>query len=64
MHSNPDYFLNHYDTSRVAETPTDLGITGYPLVIDTSVRLSRLPVVSIGKIYRPSSAAKTRSGSR
>lgn len=48
--ANPDYFLNHYDTSRVAETPKDLGATGYPLVIDTSTRLSRLPVVSIAKI--------------
>src|SRR4029079_11127738 len=48
--ANPDYFLNHYDTSRVAETPKDLGVTGYPLVIDTSTRLSRLPVVSIAKI--------------
>lgn len=47
--ANPDYFLNHYDTSRVAETPKDLGATGYPLVIDTSARLSRLPVVSIAK---------------
>ena len=48
--ANADYFLNHYDTSRVAETPEDLGVTGYPLVIDTSTRLSRLPVVSIAKI--------------
>lgn len=48
--ANPDYFLNHYDTSRVAETPKGLGVTGYPLVIDTSTRLSRLPVVSIAKV--------------
>ncbi|GAA1299509.1 enoyl-CoA hydratase/isomerase family protein [Pseudonocardia xinjiangensis] len=48
--ANPDYFLNHYDTSRVAETPTGLGVTGYPLVIDAGTRLSRLPVVSIAKI--------------
>jgi enoyl-CoA hydratase/carnithine racemase len=48
--ANPDYFLNHYDTSRVAETPRGLGVTGYPLVIDASTRLSRLPVVSIAKI--------------
>jgi enoyl-CoA hydratase/carnithine racemase len=48
--ANPDYFLNHYDTSRVADTPKDIGVTGYPLVIDTNVRLSRLPVVSIAKI--------------
>jgi enoyl-CoA hydratase/carnithine racemase len=48
--ANPDFFLDHYDTSRVAETPKDLGVTGYPLVIDISIRLSRLPVVSIAKI--------------
>ena len=48
--ANPDYFLNHYDTSRVAETPPDLGVTGYPLVIDINVRLSRLAVVSIAKV--------------
>lgn len=39
--ANPDYFLNHYDTSRVAETPKELGASGYPLLIDASTRLSR-----------------------
>jgi enoyl-CoA hydratase/carnithine racemase len=34
----------------VAETPKGLGVTGFPLVIDTSTRLSRLPVVSIAKV--------------
>ncbi|MBU8828822.1 enoyl-CoA hydratase/isomerase family protein [Mycolicibacterium goodii] len=48
--ANPDYFLNHYDTSRVAETPKDVGVTGYPLTIDTSIRLARLPVATIAKI--------------
>jgi enoyl-CoA hydratase/carnithine racemase len=48
--ANPDYFLNHYDTSRVAETPKGPGVSGYPLVIDISTRLSRLPVVSIAKV--------------
>ena len=48
--ANPDYFLNHYDTSRVAETPKEVGVTGYPLVIDINIRLSRMPVVSIAKI--------------
>lgn len=48
--ASPDYFLNHYDTSRVAETPTQVGASGYPLVIDASTRLSRLPVASIAKI--------------
>jgi enoyl-CoA hydratase/carnithine racemase len=48
--ANPDYFLNHYDTSRVSETPKGTGATGYPLLIDAGTRLSRLPVVSIAKI--------------
>lgn len=48
--TNPDFFLNHYDTSRVADTPKDVGVTGYPLTIDTSVRLARLPVATIAKI--------------
>jgi enoyl-CoA hydratase/carnithine racemase len=48
--ADPDYFLNHYDTSRVAETPKNVGVTGYPLVIDVSTRLSNVPVVSIAKI--------------
>jgi enoyl-CoA hydratase/carnithine racemase len=48
--ANPEYFLNHYDTSRVAETPKALGESGYPLLIDAGTRLSRLPVVSIAKI--------------
>jgi enoyl-CoA hydratase/carnithine racemase len=48
--ANPNYFLSHYDTSRVAETPKDLGVTGYPPAIDINIRLSRMPVVSIAKI--------------
>jgi len=48
--ANPDYFLNHYDTSRVAETPKGKGASGYPLMVDTSSRLSHLPVASVAKI--------------
>ncbi|WP_256216070.1 hypothetical protein [Streptomyces sp. Ag109_O5-10] len=48
--ANCDYFLNHYDTSRVAETPKELGAGGHPLLIDASTRLSRLPVVSVAKV--------------
>jgi enoyl-CoA hydratase/carnithine racemase len=48
--ANCDYFLNHYDTSRVAETPKELGASGHPLLIDASTRLSRLPVVSVAKV--------------
>ncbi|WP_210570761.1 enoyl-CoA hydratase/isomerase family protein [Streptomyces sp. GESEQ-4] len=48
--ANSEYFLNHFDTSRVAETPKELGATGHPLLIDASTRLSRLPIVSIAKV--------------
>ncbi|MDX3074057.1 enoyl-CoA hydratase/isomerase family protein [Streptomyces sp. MI02-7b] len=48
--ANSEYFLNHYDTSRVTETPKELGASGYPLLIDATTRLSRLPVVSIAKV--------------
>ena len=48
--ANPDYFLNHYETSRVADTPKSLGVSGFPLTIDTSTRLAHLPVASIAKI--------------
>jgi enoyl-CoA hydratase/carnithine racemase len=48
--ADPDFFLNHYDTSRVAETPKGVGPSGYPLPVDISSRLSRLPVASIAKI--------------
>jgi enoyl-CoA hydratase/carnithine racemase len=48
--ANPDYFLSHYDTARVAETPKGLGPSGLPLSIDVSSRLSTLPVASIAKV--------------
>ncbi|WP_235002224.1 hypothetical protein [Actinacidiphila paucisporea] len=42
--ANPDYFLNHYDTSRVAETPKEAGASGYPLLIDASTRPGGRPL--------------------
>jgi enoyl-CoA hydratase/carnithine racemase len=48
--ANCDYVLNHYDTSRVTETPKERGASGHPLLIDASTRLSRLPVVSVAKV--------------
>ncbi|WP_431946741.1 enoyl-CoA hydratase/isomerase family protein [Actinacidiphila sp. bgisy167] len=48
--ANPEYFLNHYDTSRISETPKEAGAGSYPLLIDATARLSRLPVVSIAKV--------------
>src|SRR5271170_1014635 len=48
--AHPDFFINHYDVSRAAETPVAPGPTGLPAFIDTTVRLAAVPVVTIGKI--------------
>src|SRR5271168_4291978 len=47
---DPDFFINHYDVSRAAETPVDLGPTGLPTWIDTATRLATTSVVTIAKI--------------
>jgi enoyl-CoA hydratase/carnithine racemase len=47
---NPDFFINHYDVSRAAETPVAPGPTGLPTWIDTATRLATTPVVTIAKI--------------
>jgi enoyl-CoA hydratase/carnithine racemase len=49
--ADPDYFLAHYDmTGASTDTATRKGPTGLPLAIDTLVRLTRHPVVSIAKL--------------
>jgi enoyl-CoA hydratase/carnithine racemase len=48
--ANTDHFLGPYDMSRAADTPSAPGPTGMPPGIDLTVRLSRLPVVSIALI--------------
>src|SRR5271155_4541450 len=48
--ADPDFFINHYDVSRAAETPVAPGPTGLPTFIDTTVRLATTPVVTIAKI--------------
>src|SRR5271169_1030488 len=48
--ADPDFFINHYDISRAAETPVEPGPTGLPTFIDTTVRLATTPVVTIAKI--------------
>ena len=46
----PDFFINHYDVSRAAETPVAPGPTGLPTRIDTTTRLAAVPVVTTAKI--------------
>jgi enoyl-CoA hydratase/carnithine racemase len=48
--ANADHFLCPYDMSRAADTPSTPGPTGMPPWLDLTVRLSRLPVVSIAVI--------------
>jgi enoyl-CoA hydratase/carnithine racemase len=48
--ANVDHFLGPYDISRAADTPSEPGPTGMPPWLDLTVRLSRLPVVSIAHI--------------
>jgi len=55
--ANPDFFINHYDVSRVAETPTAPGPTGLPTFIDITTRLSETSVITIGSIR-----GRTRGG--
>jgi enoyl-CoA hydratase/carnithine racemase len=48
--ANVDHFLGPYDMSRAADTPSVPGPTGLPPWLDLTVRMSRLPVVSIALI--------------
>ena len=48
--ADPDFFINHYDVARAAETPVDPGPTGLPTWIDTASRLASTSVVTIAKI--------------
>ncbi len=48
--ADPDFFINHYDVSRAAETPVAPGPTGLPTWPDTASRLATSSVVTIAKI--------------
>jgi hypothetical protein len=48
--ADPNFFVNHYDVSRAAETPVAPGPTGPPTFIDTTVRLATTSVVTMAKI--------------
>jgi enoyl-CoA hydratase/carnithine racemase len=55
--AHPDFFVNHYDVSRAAETPVEPGPTGLPAFIDPTTRLTNSPVVTIASIR-----GRTRGG--
>jgi enoyl-CoA hydratase/carnithine racemase len=47
----PDFYLSHFDlTGKIGNITTAVGLSGLPILIDTFVRISKSPVVSIAKI--------------
>jgi enoyl-CoA hydratase/carnithine racemase len=49
--ANPDFYLAHFDlTGKVGNIMTAVGPSGLPVLMDTFVRLTKSPVVSIAKI--------------
>src|SRR5258706_9667455 len=47
----PDFYLSHFDlTGRLGNVMSAIGPTGLPILVDTFVRLTRAPVVSLAKI--------------
>src|SRR6202030_881895 len=49
--ANPDFYLSHFDlTGKIGNIMTAVGPSGLPILMDTFVRLTKSPVVSIAKI--------------
>ena len=49
--ANPEFYLAHFDlTGKTGNITTAVGPTGLPILMDTFVRLTKSPVVSIAKI--------------
>ena len=49
--ANPEFYLAHFDlTGKLGNIMTAVGPSGLPILLDTFVRLTRSPVVSIAKI--------------
>jgi enoyl-CoA hydratase/carnithine racemase len=49
--ANPDFYLAHFDlTGKLGNIMTAVGPSGLPILMDTFVRLTKSPVVSIAKI--------------
>src|SRR5580698_9086086 len=47
----PDFYLSHFDlTGKIGNIMTAVGASGLPVLIDTFVRLTKSPVVSLAKI--------------
>jgi len=49
--ANPDFYLAHFDlTGKTGNITTAVGRSGLPILMDTFVRITKSPVVSIAKI--------------
>src|SRR6058998_3614737 len=49
--ANPEFYLAHFDlTGKTGNITTAVGPSGLPILIDTFVRLTKSPVISIAKI--------------
>src|SRR5205823_1295361 len=49
--ANPKFYLSHFDlTGKIGNIMTAVGASGLPILLDTFVRLTKSPVVSIAKI--------------
>src|SRR5437899_11949713 len=49
--ANPEFYLAHFDlTGKIGNITTAVGRPGLPILMDTFVRLTKSPVVSIAKI--------------
>src|ERR1700752_4370819 len=47
----PDFYLSHFDlTGKLGNVMTGLGPSGLPILMDTFVRLTKAPVVSLARI--------------
>ena len=47
----PDFYLSHFDlTGRLGNIMTAIGPTGFPILMDAFVRLTKAPVVSLARI--------------
>jgi enoyl-CoA hydratase/carnithine racemase len=47
----PDFYLSHFDlTGRLGNVMSAIGPTGLPILMDTFVRLTRAPIVSLARI--------------
>src|SRR5881296_859420 len=49
--ANPDFYLAHFDlTGKIGNIMSAIGPTGLPILMDTFVRLTKAPVVSLARI--------------